>query len=1236
MTTGHKDLYKSFERFNAIDYATGVGALQLLPQNAERQYRLNRASNLAYALSETLAKPDMSSKHWRRTMNQPPISDLASISMEDPAEHTFTSSLHLFGEEYTVFQGLTYRLVDALQILLKTICQTASHIPDQFAMSVATTARAILRISHKIARHAQIDSHTPPASSNHRSSIIVPPAHEFRKLKEAVTFTDKQLRATIGQIPSHAIQAMIVKPPFARGSLVDILDSKCYSTRPLLLFSNELVIPNPPALLSALQHYIVTQAQKHSLNEIIMTNVMQHVDDLVQAHLLRMTWHAHHWPSIERVSWATESVWNLDTDKVAHVIVLVEDICDKRRISHENRSPIDETLSERLRSRISTVRQALESQGGIQRDIFHLVVAQDLGSETMMILDLNDQDRVDARAPDIAFLEQADLGVIARLLQGDRLGLWKFTKLYQELNRSVHMHSWSLLDIFGLYHANNNSFYMSDQSRVTDVKLLSVPTTFGSALRIGDAVKHTQRETMPLGSRRLIALEKFNGTHDRSLFVNHPIFERNITFRSRINGLTIWIKHDNPPATVTPPERQAVFHICHGIAYWLKEIASSIGEDLISLRRLCKELEIRVTSVERDASDDTSFDTTRVPPWFSLHVASLGLWQLRVYSTVSRALSGPLNLGERELVSRLVTCVLQLTAKDGAIDPSYISHLVDLHVPVGNKKMILFTDPQRNPGLLQGNLSSARTVQKHDLQATIDDAANQLQIASSAADGRVPDDDRNDVLNNIVEIHFRTIRRHIASLDSHTLMRFLIERHEAIVYQLAHEALTLPTRLACFGKREAYMSEITDKIEQLVEADASLRFLIEYAAACPPDGTTIISLSVFDQLMAASNELITKGLLSDSVHYNSADLRLRHLHTGRLHIESDGQYLTGVQEFRAIRSNHDSASYERHFAAHWKQIDDTYALPNMDTLDNAMIAEFGFSMTDLTTLIVSMTNLSHELSSEPSELGRAEVVTFVAADLDCSTENVNRILQELTYTARRSFFTKRHSDAYPWRYNRNLSYIRRPLILQRRKGKEVLLWGFRHLNRTGRLFFENIGSGRLKARSKVMQQYMSKSRNIQTSAFNELVAKTLGSYRNVETRMNVEHFGSHRVETSRSNALGDIDVLAINRNLNQVLAIESKDFSQARNPFEINNEIRKLLDGDNSAVAHHSKRLKWLQENLDVVLDSFGIRCGTRQWVVEGLIVVSSPLFSPLIRSSPVRVVVLGDLQDKLAELSWR
>ena len=263
---------------------------------------------------------------------------------------------------------------------------------------------------------------------------------------------------------------MMITPPLARGSLHDAIDSKSYSSKPMLLYSNALVVPNPPALLSALREYIVTEARKRRLEEIINTNVMQHVSGLVQAHLLRMAWRAHDWPPIDRVSWAIESVWNLDSDKLAHVIVLVEDLRDKRRLNHEYDGLVNGTLSTKLRSRISSVSKALKSRADIPREILHLIVAQDLGSGSMMMLDLNDQDQAGDTIGTVAFLEQMDLAVISRLRQGDPLGLWKFIRLYQGLQRSVYIHSWSFLDVFGLYHANSDSFYISNQNRLRTLR----------------------------------------------------------------------------------------------------------------------------------------------------------------------------------------------------------------------------------------------------------------------------------------------------------------------------------------------------------------------------------------------------------------------------------------------------------------------------------------------------------------------------------------------------------------------------------------------------------------------------------------------------------------------------------------------------------------------------------------------------------------------------------------------
>ena len=167
-----------------------------------------------------------------------------------------------------------------------------------------------------------------------------------------------------------------------------------------------------------------------------------------------------------------------------------------------------------------------------------------------------------------------------------------------------------------------------------------------------------------------------------------------------------------------------------------------------------------------------------------------------------------------------------------------------------------------------------------------------------------------------------------------------------------------------------------------------------------------------------------------------------------------------------------------------------------------------------------------------------------------------------------------------------------------------------------------------------MQKYMSQTRHNQADEFNDRVAEVLRGFPGVETRTNVDRFGARRVELSSSHPLGDIDVLAINRYRKHIVAVESKDFGQARNPFEINNEVKKLFEDKSSATSNHLERMKWLTENSQHVLSSLGIRDSANLWTIDGMIVVSAPLFTPHFTASPIQVVVLDDIPNVLAK--WR
>jgi len=249
----------------------------------------------------------------------------------------------------------------------------------------------------------------------------------------------------------------------------------------------------------------------------------------------------------------------------------------------------------------------------------------------------------------------------------------------------------------------------------------------------------------------------------------------------------------------------------------------------------------------------------------------------------------------------------------------------------------------------------------------------------------------------------------------------------------------------------------------------------------------------------------------------------------------------------------------------------------------------------------------------------------VAAKRDMSEEIVSAVLGGITLTERSSFLDI-GQDAWPWRFNRDMSYVRRPLVLQ---GNE-LVFGFRSIYRLGPYWVDNMLSGRLQGHAKTteMQRCISEARRGINDAFARSVRARL-QHLGMTTRMSVNKIGKRRIVDSAGNDLGDIDVLAAHPETRSIIAIEAKDFEVARTPAEIANELEKLFSGKKgkkSTVELHSRRIDWLRQHLNEVVLSLNENDDTAPWQVIGAVVTSDPLITPLVSSSTLPVIPLDDL----------
>ncbi len=149
-----------------------------------------------------------------------------------------------------------------------------------------------------------------------------------------------------------------------------------------------------------------------------------------------------------------------------------------------------------------------------------------------------------------------------------------------------------------------------------------------------------------------------------------------------------------------------------------------------------------------------------------------------------------------------------------------------------------------------------------------------------------------------------------------------------------------------------------------------------------------------------------------------------------------------------------------------------------------------------------------------------------------SLERVNQAINLLALKSRIDFLKPdlphQGGDVYPWKFNRALSYLRRPFLLRERDEKTEVLWGIRHLNTVSQYLVYLCLNGRLKAKSSEMKQVMSVVRNEQTKEFNNEVADLLEQNTTLIVRRRVKKIGKSKIQGEQG-VLGDVDVLLIGK-----------------------------------------------------------------------------------------------------------
>ncbi|MDA4112028.1 MAG: hypothetical protein OK439_05775 [Thaumarchaeota archaeon] len=1212
--------------YNVADLLASVGALQLLPENASRVTRLEALTH-AIASIEPGPIPNISTGKLRAICAHQALENLKHY--EDPAENQFTEEFTFFGGSYLVIPGIAqsdeYILSNLCKALFLDPHQTLPREVSSRAFQVVSSA---LRVSNAVAAQANLHRGMSP-TSNRYEPIYVPDAAKLEKLKASVSFTRQELELflTSSKLSPNAIDVLT-----CRAGTINLedytVDNGPILWKPVVECDGKIVLAIPGMLVSAVRQELLRLAAESGvraqLAELFLKAVWQ---DVVQS-LSYTRNEPVPGPPLPpfRVQNASEGFFSLDRDKLMYCLLVTDPLT----------RPFDtdpfgvwstDALGESINTRISEVERCVFSAAPAPTDILHVIAFQGLGGGAAF--GLKDTPCNSHSIP----LSAEALKTISLLEGGDPLALFNFARARDKIGEHVEITTTNILDEFYLYRKNEYSFYFSDEARPD---LIVIPP--GDALNLQMEISH-ERDFHATKTIDDSTVEVTSLHSSSSIPIYSPVADLGERVRLVVEGLPVlvWITGPDKAPNAKQHHHYALF--ASAVSFWIWQFTPFLSGPLSFLQSK-QPIEISLSLPPEEVWDNRPEPESNpnLSPAEAIAKAAENRVEVSLNPEIIPLLKTADNIGERELMRSILTALSALIQEPqrATLSSEEVEKAISVVAPIGLKKMLLLFDSARTPEIDARGLPRFRPLQKVWVNELLDRVGDFLMNKCKLSVGEIAPSQRTSILNQVAEYCFVQMERLASSLCPRGVLHFAVAQSESVHREQAFIRLTIPTRLQCFQSDPEMIEQLGRKIPELANVGLASRFLVEYFGAQPPMGLRPISLDVYDELRAWAYHCINYAMLSDAIHTGIQEHKLSVLPSQRLGIDGSDWRSAMSGHLRAFALDQIGAAPEN-FKRQWEPINQNMQNEEFKRqLNAATREEFGTPISELLELMEFAIYFAQKHSPGTTRLRIEIFIEEANRTIRRSKENIQAALDILTIGPRGSFWTPpagySKQDLYPWRYNRPMSYMRRPFLLSIGQDGTDVTWGMRHVKTAQRFLTDQCTSGKLQAKTQAMRSFMNQRRDEQGEKFNREVFTFFENFQQLAVKNQVKKIGSLR---ELQDHLGDIDVLIGDKQHNRVLVTECKDLSAARTPYEMANEFNELFvgrAGKKSIVEKHQARNLWVKENLKAVLAFLKLDLKA-EWKVIPLIVVDQPLPATYIRESPIQVLSFEEIKRFWPEL---
>ncbi len=434
------------------------------------------------------------------------------------------------------------------------------------------------------------------------------------------------------------------------------------------------------------------------------------------------------------------------------------------------------------------------------------------------------------------------------------------------------------------------------------------------------------------------------------------------------------------------------------------------------------------------------------------------------------------------------------------------------------------------------------------------------------------------------------LQKTIAKYDNRDLIERLIGLNESLINEREHKKISTPTRIACFVSEEQHIQDLMESLSELSRTTIAVRCLVEHLRAEPAKGTKPVSKTAIDELIGIMDSIIAWGSTGDQITYHLFDVKMKVLNTGRIAIQKSEaeEIFDPYYQSKTKETVHDAlTTFKQEFPKYGEERIDQ----NIPTdLDKAFKEEFSISLSRISTFLDILASQIFVQKTSFIVMNKTALFTLVQSHRQPFDETEFR--NALEFLSHKSWgdVTKPPKgydtiDISPWRFNRKLSLLRKPIIIcdSADQNNPLLFWGPRQVMVSRITILDQLLHDRFKVNEKgPIKKAMSKFSQVRGTS---LVVTVLEGLKIPNTILDSEVAISGHGKLRHSSDIGDIDVLLIDLFDKMIYSLECKSFAPSRNIKEMIEECEKLIgsQSDKGLIQKHVIRHQWITTNLKKV-----------------------------------------------------